>query len=339
MAAEEAQTEELHPDGAPSMPGLRFRRFRGDPDLPGMLGTILSSSEADKLERADTLEQLAQNYSNLRNSDAERDLMIVEGNEEIIGYNRVEWWAENDGTLIYNHFGFLVPEWRSRGIGRAMILHAERRLREIAAGHDPKVPKLFDTEAADTQTGCINLLTELGYEPVRYFCSMVRPNLDQTPDLMLPEGIKTRPVEPEHLRTIWEAEVEALKDHWGIMEPQEGDFELWLNDKWFQPHLWQVAWEGDRVVGMVRNFIDDVQNERFNRKRGYTEYISVRRPWRGRGVAKALIAASFNVLKGQGMEEAALGVDTDNPSGALQLYRGMGFHETRREANYRKSLQ
>lgn len=41
----------------------------------------------------------------------------------------------------------------------------------------------------------------------------------------------------------------------------------------------------------------------------------------------------------QGMEEAALGVDTDNPSGALQLYKGMGFHETRREANYRKPLE
>src|SRR3954468_14829270 len=136
MDAEERQTEELHPEGAPDVAGLHFRRFGGEADLPGMLGAILRSSEADRLERADTLEQLAQNYSNLRNSDAARDVMIVEGNGKIIGYNRVEWWADNDETLIYNHLGFLVPEWRNRGIGRAMILHAEKRLREIAAGHD-----------------------------------------------------------------------------------------------------------------------------------------------------------------------------------------------------------
>jgi mycothiol synthase len=338
MASSEAETEELHPDGAPDMPGLAFRRFRGAADFPGMLAAILRSAEVDKLERADTLEQLARNYSSLRNSDARRDMMIVEGEGEIVGYNRVEWWADNDGTLIYNHLGFLVPEWRNRGIGRAMILHAEKRLREIAAAHDPATPKLFDTEAADTQVGCINLLTELGYAPVRYFCAMVRPNLDDVPDLALPDAVETRPVEPEHLRAIWEAEVEALKDHWGIMEQQEGDFDLWLNDKWFQPHLWQVAWDGDQVVGMVRNYVDEAQNEKFSRKRGYTEYISVRRPWRGRGVAKALIARSFTVLKAQGMKEAALGVDTDNPSGALQLYKGMGFHETGRDANYRKPL-
>ena len=53
--------------------------------------------------------------------------------------------------------------------------------------------------------------------------------------------------------------------------------------------------------------------------------MSVRRPWRGRGVAKALCAASFRVLREQGMDEAWLGVDGTNPTGALQLYEGLGF--------------
>ena len=43
-----------------------------------------------------------------------------------------------------------------------------------------------------------------------------------------------------------------------------------------------------------------------------------------RGVAKALCAASFRLLREQGMDEAWLGVDGTNPTGALQLYEGLG---------------
>jgi GNAT superfamily N-acetyltransferase len=50
----------------------------------------------------------------------------------------------------------------------------------------------------------------------------------------------------------------------------------------------------------------------------------------GKGVAKALCAASFAVLRDHGMEGAWLGVDASNPTGALQLYEGLGFHVVRR---------
>jgi ribosomal protein S18 acetylase RimI-like enzyme len=38
------------------------------------------------------------------------------------------------------------------------------------------------------------------------------------------------------------------------------------------------------------------------------------------------------------MIEAALGVDSQNPNGALQLYKSMGFRVTKRHAAYRKPL-
>ncbi|HUP27415.1 MAG TPA: GNAT family N-acetyltransferase, partial [Chloroflexia bacterium] len=103
-------------------------------------------------------------------------------------------------------------------------------------------------------------------------------------------------------------------------------------------HLWKVAWEGDQVAGMVRNFIDEAANKRFNRKRGWTENISVRRQWRKTGVAKALIAASFRMHKELGMTEAALGVDSENPNGARQLYESMGFKTVKTFTAYRKAM-
>jgi mycothiol synthase len=64
----------------------------------------------------------------------------------------------------------------------------------------------------------------------------------------------------------------------------------------------------------------------------------VRRPGRRRGLARALIAASFPLLRARGMTEAALGVDTENTSGALRVYEGCGFRPVGRNATYRKPI-
>jgi mycothiol synthase len=90
---------------------------------------------------------------------------------------------------------------------------------------------------------------------------------------------------------------------------------------------------------MVLNFIDKDQNEMYGRKRGYTENICVRRAWRKQGVAKALIAMSLKVLKERGMTEAGLGVDAENTSGALSLYKYMGYQEVKRMTIYRKEIK
>ena len=69
-------------------------------------------------------------------------------------------------------------------------------------------------------------------------------------------------------------------------------------------------------AGQVRTFINEAENEKYNRKRGFTEFISVRRPWRKRGLARALIVRSLQLQKEQGMTESALGADSENISGA-----------------------
>ena len=64
----------------------------------------------------------------------------------------------------------------------------------------------------------------------------------------------------------------------------------------------------------------------------------MRRPWRRRGLARALIAASFPLLRARGMTEAGLGVDTENVSGALSVYEGCGFRPISRSTTYRRPL-
>jgi ribosomal protein S18 acetylase RimI-like enzyme len=150
------------------------------------------------------------------------------------------------------------------------------------------------------------------------------------PEHPLPAGFELRAVTPDQHRAIFDADNEAFRDHWGHREQDDGDFRARFEHPETATSLWCVAWDGDQVVGSVMNWIFAEENEQLGIKRGWLEHVSVRRAWRGRGVAKALCAASFAVLRDHGMEEAWLGVDASNPTGALQLYEGLGFQVVHR---------
>jgi mycothiol synthase len=332
---------------APGIPGLRFRHFRAGRDYSHMAAITRASAEVDDTERADTPEELEHFFGHLTNCDPYTDMIFAEvdpgdgGEPEVIGYSRGTWRLEGSGEHRYMFFGRILPGWRRKGIGRAMLGWMEARLREIAAGHPAEIEKYFMTFVAQGETGLAAMLEKTGYQPVRYMFDMVRPDLENIPAYPLPEGLEERPVLPEHYRAIWEADTEAFRDHWGFIEPGEEEYQAWLGDTiTFQPQIWQVAWDiaTDQVAGQVRTFIDHEQNKLYDRQRGWTEMISVRRPFRRRGLARALIARSLQAQKQAGMTESALGVDSENLSGATRVYEDCGFRVVKRNTVYRKPL-
>jgi ribosomal protein S18 acetylase RimI-like enzyme len=163
---------------------------------------------------------------------------------------------------------------------------------------------------------------------------MVRSHLRDIPDVPLPEGLEIRPVVEDDLRAIWESDIEAFRDHRGYTEQNETDWVRFAVDAARGTSLWQVAWAGDAVVGQVRTRVNDGEAEARGRRRAWTEDISTRRDWRGKGVASALLAASLRQLSSLGFEEAALGVDLDNPTGALGVYERMGYRLALRVTQY-----
>ena len=92
------------------------------------------------------------------------------------------------------------------------------------------------------------------------------------------------------------------------------------------------------MAGQVRSFIDTAENEEFGRQRGWTEDISTARRRRRQGIAKALIVESIRELAARGMTEVALGVHTENPNGAFDLYAGLGYEVVNTWTDYRKPL-
>ncbi len=324
----------------PAIPGLTFRRFRGHADFAPMVAIITASVAADQIERVQTPEEMERNYGHLTNCDLAQDMVIAEINGELVAYGRVEWAKLDSGERTYTHLGYVRPDWRRHGLGRAILHHHQQRLRAIAAAHPEDGPRLFEATAHDTEPAAEALLLSEGYRAIRHFFHMVRPNLDDIPDLPLPPGLEVRPVLPDDYPSVFAALNEAFRDHWGYTPITPEQIEGMMASPNFQPQHWQVAWDtaSNEVAGLVFGSINAKENEKYQRRRGYTDPIGVRRPWRKQGLARALIARSLAELRGLGLTEAALTVDTQNPSGALRLYEGLGYRPVKRGSIYRRPL-
>jgi ribosomal protein S18 acetylase RimI-like enzyme len=72
---------------------------------------------------------------------------------------------------------------------------------------------------------------------------------------------------------------------------------------------------------------------------GYVGNISVRKPWRGRGIAKAFLYLAFQEFKRRSKTAATLHVDAENLTGATRLYEVVGMRESERYALFEMELR
>ena len=319
--------------------GLRLRPFAGAADLADIARIENAEAEADGLQRRSSVEEVAARVSHASDSyDPARDLTIAEIDGRVVAIAEREVVDTTDGLREYRLDGHVDPAWRGRGIGTELLAYNERVGRELAAREGAKSPVLgswsWESQPADAA-----LLRGAGFEPVRWFFDMVRPHLDDIPDLALPEGLEIRPiVDRAQARDVWHADIEAFADHWGGFDHSEANLQRWLDAPTTDLSIWVVAFDGGEIAGGVINSIDEEQNAALGHRRGWLNSVFTRRRWRRRGVASALIARSLAVLRDRDQDSAALGVDADNPSGALGLYAGLGFRVDQRAIAWRKEL-
>jgi len=326
-------------------PALSFRGFQGEADYPLILSILIESTRADQISETVSLDGIRRWCAPSSRFDPYQNLLFAlshstGGEPSVIGFSRVGWHTGMKDTRLYFQTSYLLPEWRNRGFfWSAMVQHNERRLLEIAASHPFTTLCFLQAWATDTQEEWISVLETEGYQAVRHFDNMLF-RLDDVPDRAMPAGLQIRPVQPEHYRNIWKAQKEVHQELFETVAENwtKQRYETWLANPSNTPQLWQVAWDGDQVAGMVLNRINEAENQERRRKRGYTEHIFVRRAWRQRGLASALVAQSLQILKAQGMEEAELGVDSENESGAHGFYKRMGYQTVSTDIWFRKPM-
>ncbi len=177
------------------------------------------------------------------------------------------------------------------------------------------------------------LLADRRCQEVRRFYEMAIELDAPPPAAVLPGGFTLQVATPEDGPAFHAAVDEAFEDHW---EHHPLPFEEWwerrTSDPEFDISWWFLVREGDETAAAIRNV--PARNGGV-----YVASLGVRRKWRGRGQAKALLAHTFARAYEAGFPRITLGVDATNPTGATALYRSVGMTTTLESAVWEKRLE
>jgi len=213
------------------------------------------------------------------------------------------------------------PRAQAAEIGRELVEQTEQNARERGATrmhHFALGPDVFAR----------GLLAGLGYEDVRHFYDMAI-ELTERPELVDVQIDSLRPEEAEAFHGALDA---AFQDHW---EHHARPFEEWWARHTANPELDLGLWFLIRSDGEIAAV---ARNEANRNGGGYVGALGVRREFRGRGYAKALLYRTFAEFWDRGLPRVTLGVDATNPTGATQLYESVGMHVEAENVVYERAL-
>lgn len=326
----------------PDVPGLRFRHFHAPDDFAGMAAANQAARDDAGQEEVITAESMARDYAHFINWDPFADTLIAERDGRVVGYARTQWRDQTDGRRAFTTIVVVEPAQRGTGIAEALLGWAEARLVAIARAIPPAEGRPGDlhTFTLGNETELAAALEARGWTRTGQGHEMVRPTLDDVPDVPMPAGLVVRPigVDEGSRRRVWDAGVEAFADERDETEATDGEWRAFLTDPRQDPALWVIAFDGDEIAGGVRGLIDPVENTHHGRERGLLDGVFTRRPWRRRGLARALIARTLVRLRDHGMTSAYLGVDGLNPNQAMDLYGSLGFEVVSTTYDWAKPL-
>jgi mycothiol synthase len=263
---------------------------------------------------------------------------IFAPNGELAGH--VEVWTNSTPLVHPELWARLDPKYEDLGIGTWMIRWAEQRALR-ALSNTPSGLRLAPRLGTYRQvTKAEKLFKDLGYRHIRSFYYMLIEMDAPVPEPEFPEGITLRPYDPAtDAETVYIAENEAFRDHFGHVErPFEEGFKQWKHRRehgGYDPTLYFIAMDGDEIAGM--NLCRS--HAPYDADQGLVGSISVRRPWRKKGLGLALLRHAFNEFYRRGKRKVGLGVDAQNLTGALRLYESAGMHIDQAFDYYEKELR
>lgn len=238
-------------------------------------------------------------------------------------------------------WGRVHPDHRGLGIGTALNQWAEARVwqRIPEAPSDARVT--VGCQNGSTHRAADELLKNRGYAHVRSFYSMKIEMENVPPPPAWPDGITVRTMIPcQEEALVYRVKNEVFRDHWGYVEaPFEEGFALWLhhlqNNSDHDPSLFFLAMDGEEVAGyaLCEPKITDYPDM------AWVDNLGVRRPWRRRGLALALLHHVFGEFYRRGIKKVGLGVDADSLTGATRLYEKAGMQIFRQYNTYEKELR
>ena len=244
--------------------------------------------------------------------------------DALVGYGLI--WHRPSGITEERAIvlGVVDPEYRGQGIGRHLLGWQIERARESLSTCDPSLPWYIRTREFDWIDDSLRLYRRFGLEPVRFMKEMIRP-LASAVTPREPEGVDIVRWDRSREEGTRETLNEAFADHWGSTSMDGESFQHLVERRAIRLDLSFQAVAGHEVVGFSLNGFFPEDEQATGRREGWVRSLGVKRAWRGRGVASALLENSFNAFLEAGMTHSMLGVDSENPTGAFGLYEGLGY--------------
>ena len=256
-------------------------------------------------------------------------LLVFAPDGQLVGYTH----ARSVANVKFYVFIRVHPDYAHIGIQACLLHKMENFVWQCAS--------LFPSGARITMEAWIDeanlpmrkLFEEHGFSIVRSTWRM-EIEMEQTPpEPLLPEGILIRSFVPgQDERNTFEANDEAFRDHWGHVP---GNYTEWL--RWaieredFDPNIYFLACDNEQIAGVSLCLQKPAS--------GWVDDLSVRRPWRHRGVGMALLQHTFREFYRRGIYKVTLDVDSQNLTGATRLYQRAGMHRTRCHNTFEKEIR
>ena len=270
--------------------------------------------------------------------DYQQNIRLAVDQAQVIGYCGVVSTG-SDGH--YEVIACTHPTRRGQGIGTALMQWAEARIaehRSLISADGAVIIRCrhFRTDVAGTQ-----LLLDLGYQSVRRFYEMKIQMSSAPPPPVWPTGITVRGmIADQEEAAVYLANEEAFRGPGGDLNHlRQTHFPKWL--EWvksvpdYDPAFFFIAREDNEIAGVALCFPKDPEFP----DSGFLHALSVRRPWRRRGIATALLQHVFGMCYDRGIHKVILTVETTNPTGATALYENAGMQVFMQWDTYQKELQ
>ncbi len=318
------------------MTSIHLRPMTAD-DFEQVHAVQLVANAHDRVPVVATLEELREELddAHVRLGDDVR-LATVDGH--LVGYGYTYHLPSEVKLERCYVFGDVLPEWRGRGVGRALMEWGIGRATEQLRSTGRDLPCVIRVDGLDTIESRHRLFDRMGFTSVRWFEELLRPLTDLPARRTVP-GVRLVPWPDDRDEEIRQVKNRAFDDHWGATPTSEHHWEQMVHGFGARLDLSYIALDDDdRVIAhcLCKRYPDD--DELLGRRDGWIDNLGCLPEWRGRGIASALLVESLHAFAGAGLTHASIGVDADSPTGANRLYRSLGFVPHRRSITHEIAL-